>query len=100
MNWAARPFSPAISDCAIRWSRSCPTPDGALRAPVERGSAIGYCRVANPVERQLVIPTSSAAVRSLALAVFGMGALPALAPAFAQGANVTALSNRPEPAGP
>ncbi len=39
-------------------------------------------------------------MRSLALAVFGMGALPALAPAFAQGPNVTALSSRPEPAGP
>jgi len=42
------------------------------------------------------MPTSSAAVRSLALVVFGLGA----APAFAQGPNVTALGTRQEPASP
>src|SRR5260221_10075134 len=55
---------------------------------VEQGSAIGYCRVANPVERQLVMPSSSATVRSLVLAVFGL----AVAPTFAQGQNVTAFN--------
>jgi outer membrane protein OmpA-like peptidoglycan-associated protein len=42
------------------------------------------------------MPTSSAAVRSLALAVFGLG----VAPAYAQAPNVTALGTRPEPAKP
>ena len=70
-SWAARRSSPATSACASRWSRCCPRPDGARRAAVEQGSAIGYCRAANPVERQLVMPSSSAAVRSLALAVLG-----------------------------
>lgn len=42
------------------------------------------------------MPTSSAAVRSLALAVFGLG----VAPAYAQGPNVTALGTRQEPAKP
>ena len=65
-------------------------------AAVERGSAIGYCRAANPVERQLVIPTSSAAVRSLALAVFGLGVVPA----YAQGSNVTAFGAGQAPARP
>ena len=64
-------------------------------AAVERGSAIGYCRAANPVERQLVIPTSSAAVRSLALAVFGLGVVPA----YAQGSNVTAFGAGRRPPG-
>ena len=39
------------------------------------------------------MPTSSAAVRSLALAVFGLGAVPALA----QGPDVTTLGTRQEP---
>jgi outer membrane protein OmpA-like peptidoglycan-associated protein len=42
------------------------------------------------------MPTSSAAVRSLALAVFGLG----VAPAYAQGPNVTNLGTRQEPAKP
>jgi outer membrane protein OmpA-like peptidoglycan-associated protein len=42
------------------------------------------------------MPTSSAAVRSLALAVFGLG----VAPAYAQAPNVTALGTRQEPARP
>ena len=42
------------------------------------------------------MPTSSAAVRSLALAVFGLG----VAPAYAQGPNVTNLGSRQEPAKP
>ena len=42
------------------------------------------------------MPTSSAAVRSLALAVFGLG----VAPAYAQGPNVTALGTGQEPARP
>ncbi len=42
------------------------------------------------------MPTSSAAARSLALAVFGFGA----GSAFAQGPNVTAVNSRPDPAKP
>src|SRR5215471_16884471 len=44
---------------------------------VEPTPAIGYCRATNSVERQSVMPSSSAVV--LALAVLGLGAASALA---------------------
>src|SRR5215471_1673192 len=60
--------------------------------PVEQGSDLGYCRTANPVERQSFMPSSWAATRRVALALLGLGLAPAFAPAFAQGGNVTAFN--------